>query len=215
VFDLGGNVAEWAGADENLAVLLGGDYRSKDKAACFRPNSTFGPGHKNDRIGFRCCSDSRVEAKGKAVAKKAPSTLIGQRLPSFTGDLLEGGTLESGSLGGEVVYLSFFASWCSPCKRELPALNELQKKYADRGLRVIGVGVDTDPAKSERMARQLGVEYPVILDPRGKILGLFDVKSMPTTYLVGRNGTIVEKLVGWGETAEKLPKVMQRVEEEL
>jgi protein-disulfide isomerase/thiol-disulfide isomerase/thioredoxin/uncharacterized membrane protein len=215
VFDLGGNVAEWAGADENLAVLLGGDYRSKDKAACFRPNSTFGPGHKNDRIGFRCCSDSRVETKGKAVAKKAPSTLIGQRLPSFTGDLLEGGTLESGSLGGEVVYLSFFASWCSPCKRELPALNELQKKYADRGLRVIGVGVDTDPAKSERMARQLGVEYPVILDPRGKILGLFDVKSMPTTYLVGRNGTIVEKLVGWGETAEKLPKVMQRVEEEL
>jgi peroxiredoxin len=65
------------------------------------------------------------------------------------------------------------------------------------------------------MARQYGVDYPVVLDPKGKVLGLFDVKSMPTTYLISREGIIVDKLVGWGETAVKLPKVMARVEQEL
>jgi protein-disulfide isomerase/peroxiredoxin/uncharacterized membrane protein len=215
VFDLGGNVAEWAGADEEMAVLLGGDYRSKDKAACFRPNSTFGPGHKNDRIGFRCCSDQPVANTGTAVAKKAPSSMIGKQLPAFEAELLDGGTLSSRSLRGQVIYLSFFASWCGPCRRELPALRDLHAKYESQGFAVVAVGVDTDSAKSAAMARKYGADYPVLLDPRGKVLGLFDVKSMPTTYLINRKGVIVDKLIGWGETAEKLPKVMKRVEEEL
>lgn len=215
VFDLGGNVAEWAGADEELAVLLGGDYRSKDKAACFRPNSTFGPGHKNDRIGFRCCSDQPVARTGTAIASRAPDSMIGKRVPQFVGELLGGGTLNAKSFLGKVTYLSFYASWCGPCRRELPALKELNAKYASEGFSVVAVGVDTDVEKSARMARQYDVDYPVILDPRGKILGLFDVKSMPTTYLVNRQGIVVDKLVGWGETDKKLPKVMKRVEEEL
>ena len=215
VFDLGGNVAEWAGADEELAVLLGGDYRSKDKAACFRPNSTFGPGHKNDRIGFRCCSDQSVTKTGTAIASRAPESMIGKRMPQFVGELLGGGTLNAKSFMGKVTYLSFYASWCGPCRRELPALTELHAKYSSEGFSVVGVGVDTDAEKSARMAKQYDVDYPVILDPRGKVLGLFDVKSMPTTYLINREGIIVDKLVGWGETAEKLPKVMQRVEQEL
>ena len=98
-------------------------------------------------------------------------------------------------------------------RRELPALKELHSQLKDRGLNVIGVGVDTDGTKSAAMARKYGVDYPVILDPRGKILGLFDVKSMPTTYLIDRDGVIVDKLVGWGKTEEKLSKVIKKVEE--
>ena len=213
IFDLGGNVAEWAGADEELAVLLGGDYRSKDKAGCFRPNSTFGPGHRNDRIGFRCCSNELVDVAGAAVEKKAPDSMIGKKVPTFVGELMGGGTVASKDFRGDVTYLSFYASWCGPCRRELPALKELHSQLKDRGLNVIGVGVDTDGTKSAAMARKYGVDYPVILDPRGKILGLFDVKSMPTTYLIDRDGVIVDKLVGWGKTEEKLPKVIKKVEE--
>jgi protein-disulfide isomerase/thiol-disulfide isomerase/thioredoxin/uncharacterized membrane protein len=215
VFDLGGNLSEWAGVDEESAVLLGGDYRSKDKAACFRPNSTFGPGHKNDRIGFRCCSDGPVSRTGTSIAAKAPDSMIGKRLPKFVGELLGGGSFNSKSLAGQVTYLSFYASWCGPCRRELPALRELHAKYESQGFSVIAVGVDTNVDKSAQMARQYGVDYPVVLDPKGKVLGLFDVKSMPTTYLISREGIIVDKLVGWGETAVKLPKVMARVEQEL
>jgi protein-disulfide isomerase/peroxiredoxin/uncharacterized membrane protein len=212
VFDLGGNLMEWAGSTEEEAVLLGGDFRSKDKTGCFRPNPTWGPGHKNIRMGFRCCSDAPVEASGTPVVSQAPDTMIGKPMPSFEGTLMDGSAITSDDLKGKVTYLSFFASWCGPCKRELPALRELHAKYESEGFQVISVGVDTEAALSERMARKYGADYPVLLDPDNKILGLFDVKSMPTTYLIGRDGVVIDKLVGWGQTEEKLPKVMEQVE---
>jgi protein-disulfide isomerase/peroxiredoxin/uncharacterized membrane protein len=212
VFDLGGNVMEWVGLDEDEAVLLGGDFRSKDKTGCFRPNPTWGPGHKNIRMGFRCCSDGPVDVTGEPVVSQAPDTVIGKKVPAFEARLVDGTTISDADMKGKVTYLAFFASWCGPCKREMPALAELHDKYEPQGFQVIAVGVDTEAGLSRRMATKYGANYPVILDPENRVLGLFDVKSMPTTYLIGRDGTILDKLVGWGQTEEKLPEVMQQVE---
>jgi protein-disulfide isomerase/uncharacterized membrane protein/peroxiredoxin len=205
IFDLGGNVAEWSGATESDGRLLGGDYRAGDKTGCYRKATTFGPGHKNVGIGFRCCSDAAVaNPSSSAVAALAPTDMDDTRLPAFEGDLMDGGTLNSASLKGKVVYLTFFASWCGPCRRELPALVALQQELGPRGFKVVAVGVDAgeDGAqKSAAMGKQLGKgAYDVILDPFNKVLGKFDVKSMPTTYVIGRDGVIKHKQVGFGDT---------------
>lgn len=205
IFDLGGNVAEWSGATEADARLLGGDYRAKDKTGCYRRASTFGPGHKNIGIGFRCCSDTAVaNPAAKAVAAVAPTSMDTLPLPDFEGELMGGGTLSTADMKGEVVYLSFFASWCGPCRKELPELATLQERYKDRKFRVVAVGVDAgaDGArKSAAMAKKYGGgAYDVILDPQNKVLGLFDVKSMPTTYIIDRDGVIQHKQVGFGDT---------------
>jgi len=205
IFDLGGNLAEWVGGDEATAVMLGGDYRSKDKSGCFRPASTFGPGHKNIGIGFRCCSDAQVATSGQAVEAAAPRGLIGAPVPEFTGELMDGGSLSSAEFKGKVTYLSFYASWCGPCRRELPELNELHKKYAAQGFQVIAVGVDSDQggkngaALSRAMAKKYKAIYPVILDPSNEVLGHFDVQSMPTTYIIDKAGVIRHKQVGFGD----------------
>jgi protein-disulfide isomerase/peroxiredoxin len=214
VYDLGGNVAEWAGAAEADAVLLGGDYGSNDKAGCFRPNTTWGPGHKNLRMGFRCCADAEVGNKTTAAVEAlAPDGLEGSKVPAFEGDLMKGGTLSSSSFKGKVTYLTFFASWCTPCKREFPELSAMQAEYGDRGFQVVSVGVDTDPANSERFARSVGAEFPIILDPKGLIQGKFDVKSMPTTYILDRSGVIQHKQVGFSQ--EKTPGTVRPIIERL
>ncbi|MCO4772426.1 MAG: thioredoxin domain-containing protein [Deltaproteobacteria bacterium] len=214
VYDLGGNVAEWAGANEDLAVLLGGDFGSKDKAGCFRPNRTWGPGHKNLRMGFRCCANDDVPNAGsEAVAKVAREGLEGSPLPSFEGELMTGGTLGSDTMKGDVTYLTFFASWCTPCKREFPELTAMQKEYGAQGLKVVSVGVDTDPRKSAGFARKVGAEFPIILDSKGLIQGLFDVKSMPTSYIIDRKGVIRHKQVGF--SPETTPGKVRPVIEKL
>lgn len=200
VYDLGGNVAEWAGDVEGKAVLLGGDFRSKDKSGCFRPNATYGPGHKNIGIGFRCCSDESVgNVSGAAVDARAPDDMVGRPVPSFEGELLSGGVLKSSQFKGKLTYLSFYASWCGPCRREMPALKDLQAEFGDRGFQVVAVGVDTKASKSRAFVKNVGVNFPVVLDPQNKILGNFDVRSMPTSYLVDKNGVIRWKKVGFGE----------------
>ena len=200
VYDLGGNVAEWAGATEEQAVLLGGNYRSKDKSGCFRPNATFGPGHKNIGIGFRCCADSKVAAtSAKPISASAPVDMIGKKLPEFTGDLSGGGQLSTSDFKGKVTYLTFYASWCGPCRKELPALVGLQDRYENKEFQIVAVGVDTVAKKAEIFAKRSKVDYPVVLDPRNHILGMFDVVSMPTSYLIDRDGIIRFKKVGFGD----------------
>lgn len=214
VYDLGGNVAEWAGADEGDAVLLGGDYGSADKAACFRPNTTWGPGHKNLRMGFRCCADELVEnASDDAVEAQAKDGLEGTKVPDFSGELMGGGELSSASFQGKVTYLTFFASWCSPCRREFPELKRMHGEYGERGFQVVSVGVDTDSARSVAFARSAGADFPIILDPKGIIQGKFDVKSMPTTYIIDKNGVIQHKQVGFSPetTPPKVKPVIERL----
>jgi peroxiredoxin len=214
VYDLGGNVAEWAGVGEAQAVQLGGNYRSKDKSGCFRPNATFGPGHKNIGIGFRCCSDKQVPNPGKtAVSASAPDDMVGKKVPKFKGALVGGGDLNSRSFKGKVTYVTFFASWCGPCRKELPALMTLQDTYESQGFQVVAIGVDTVARKSEIFAKRTKVDYPVILDPSNRILGQFDVTSMPTSYLVGRDGVIRYKKVGFGD--KTIGEITPEIEKQL
>lgn len=214
VYDLGGNVAEWIELNEEMAVLVGGDYGSKDKAGCFRPNRTWGPGHKNKRMGFRCCADEDLPNKATvAVDAVAREGLEGTPVPAFTGDLMGGGTVDSASFKGKVTYLTFFASWCTPCRREFPELNAMEEEYAERGFQVISVGVDRDPKKSAGFARSAGATFPIVLDPKGLIQGLFDVKSMPTTYIIDRQGNVQHKQVGFSpeKTPGKVKPIIERL----
>lgn len=91
---------------------------------------------------------------------------------------------------GRVVMLNFWASWCGPCRTEMPHLNRLHDKYRSAGFLLLGVNVDEDPAKAAGVAGKWGVRFPVLLDSDKKVSQLYDLNSMPTTVLIDRNGRV-------------------------
>lgn len=91
---------------------------------------------------------------------------------------------------GDVVMVNFWASWCGPCRQEMPALEQLYKKYKDLGFVILGVNVDKDSSNAASLLKKIPVSFPVLYDNTSKVASLYDVKAMPTTYLIDRNGQL-------------------------
>jgi thiol-disulfide isomerase/thioredoxin len=108
-----------------------------------------------------------------------------------------GNPLDLERLRGKVVVVDFWASWCEPCRHSFPWLNEMQAKYADRGLVIIGVNVDRDGAEAERFLRETPARFRIVYDPAGALATRYDVPGMPSSYVIGRNGDIVARHIGF------------------
>lgn len=89
---------------------------------------------------------------------------------------------------GKVVIIDFWASWCAPCRQSLPWLNEMQAKYRDRGLVVIGVNVDRERAEADRFLEQMPANFQIVYDPDGSLAARYHVPGMPSSYVIGRDG---------------------------
>jgi thiol-disulfide isomerase/thioredoxin len=89
---------------------------------------------------------------------------------------------------GRVVVIDFWASWCVPCRQSFPWLNEMQAKYRDRGLVVIGVNVDRERAEADRFLQQTPADFQIIYDPDGALAARYQVPGMPSSYVIGSDG---------------------------
>jgi cytochrome c biogenesis protein CcmG/thiol:disulfide interchange protein DsbE len=98
---------------------------------------------------------------------------------------------------GKVVVLDFWASWCVPCRRSFPWLDEIQEKYAADGLVVIGVNMDADQSDAESFLREYPVEFKILQDPDGALARRFDVIAMPSSYVIGRDGQTAARHLGF------------------
>ena len=105
------------------------------------------------------------------------------------------------SLKGQVVLVDFWASWCGPCRRSLPALDALQKKYADKGFKAVGINLDDDADAMDGFLAKVPVGFTVLRDAGGKSAEAFGVLAMPTAFLLDREGRVVARFEG-GEHAQ-------------
>jgi thiol-disulfide isomerase/thioredoxin len=111
----------------------------------------------------------------------------GKPLPDLKGVALEG---DVPSVRGKVVLVDFWASWCGPCRKSFPALEELHQRYKGRGLVVLGVSVDEDAGAMKRFLQQHAVTFPTARDAAHKLVEAVKVSAMPTSLLVDRHGVI-------------------------
>jgi len=110
--------------------------------------------------------------------------------PDFTLRSLEGANLRLAEQRGRVVLVNFWATWCGPCKQEMPHLNRLYDKYRNAGFVLLGVNVDDDARQAAGLAQKLGVHFPVLFDADKSVSRLYDLQSMPATVLIDRDGRV-------------------------
>lgn len=98
---------------------------------------------------------------------------------------------------GKVVVLDFWASWCVPCRRSFPWMNQMQAKYGDEGLVIIGVNLDRNPADASAFLEEVPADFLIHYDTEATLAELYGVQGMPTSYVIGRDGEVVAQHQGF------------------
>lgn len=132
----------------------------------------------------------------RAGSGRAPGVSKVTAAPDFTLESLDGQNVRLSDLRGKAVLLNFWATWCVPCKIEMPWLVDLQNKYGSQGLQIVGVAMD-DSSKEDiaKFAKDMGVNYPVLLG-KNAVADEYAVPAMPESFFIGRDGKIMDKIIG-------------------
>lgn len=112
-------------------------------------------------------------------------------------------------LKGKVVYVDFWASWCVPCRKSFPWMNEMQEKYADNDFTILSVNLDAEANLAEKFLAETPAKFPIFYDPKGKVAKAFKLKGMPSSFLINKAGKIVSSHVGF--TEKKKAKYQQEI----
>jgi len=120
---------------------------------------------------------------------------VGTRAPDFSLSTPDGKVVQLSSLRGNVVVVNFFATWCPPCRAETPDLVSQEASFAQRGVKFVGVDVKESGSLVQEFAAAKGIHYTLVLDKDGKVNEAYDVRAIPTTYVIGRDGKIVYRQV--------------------
>jgi thiol-disulfide isomerase/thioredoxin len=123
--------------------------------------------------------------------------------PDFALESLDGKTMHLSDLRGKAVLLNFWATWCGPCKIEMPWFVEFQNQYGPQGLQIVGVALD-DASKEDigKFAKDMGVNYPILIGKESVGDQYGGVPALPESFLIGRDGRLVDKIIGLRGKAE-------------
>jgi thiol-disulfide isomerase/thioredoxin len=105
---------------------------------------------------------------------------------------------------GYIVYLDFWASWCTPCRKSFPWMNDMQLKYGDKNFRVISVNIDKDQKLAEEFLEKIPANFSVLYDPNGDIASEMQLRGMPSSFLISTTGVVVSAHVGFNDKKKML-----------
>jgi peroxiredoxin len=154
--------------------------------------------------------------KGRIPAGRVRAAAVaskGLAAPDFVLTDLQGHNLKLSDLRGKAVVLNFWATWCPPCKEEIPWFVELQKRYGSQGLQVIGVSMDDDGDQKDvaKFAAANSINYPVLLGKDNVANQYGGIEYLPTTFYIGRDGVVVDRVFGQPDNRDEIEKNVKRV----
>jgi peroxiredoxin len=138
-----------------------------------------------------------------AMGSAAAAVQLSAAAPDFTLRSVAGTNLRLQEQRGQVVMVNFWATWCGPCRQEMPHLNRLYDKYRSSGFVLLGVNIDDEPRAAVDLASKLGIRFPVLLDSDKKVSRVYDMSAMPATLLIDRDGRIRHIHRGYRDGVER------------
>jgi cytochrome c biogenesis protein CcmG, thiol:disulfide interchange protein DsbE len=145
-------------------------------------------------------------AAGWVVRDRYLPVEVGSRAPNFAASQMDGSPVALSDLQGQVVLLNVWATWCGPCREEMPSMQRLHERFVDRGLRVVAVSVDSDTGARfsprtgiddvRTFVQQHGLTFDIWWDPAGDVQRVYRTTGVPESFIVDRDGAIVKKVIG-------------------
>jgi peroxiredoxin len=120
----------------------------------------------------------------------------GKSMPDFAYPSLNRDTLRLSEQLGRVVLVNVWATWCPPCREEMPSMQRLYDLYADSGFTVLAISIDADTVPVRPFVEELGLTFPILLDPKGSIVALYGTAGVPESYVVDKSGKLVLRRIG-------------------
>jgi len=148
-----------------------------------------------------CSAKAQDSSTGDSLAKafsEAGLSLLKEKVPirDFSLPTLTGDTQRLSDLKGKVVFLNFWATWCGPCRAEMPSIDVLYKQYREKGMEVLAVNSGELQSAVHAFIYNNYLSFPVALDSDGKVSGTYGIQAIPTTFLIDREGKIIARIVG-------------------
>jgi peroxiredoxin len=137
---------------------------------------------------FRGCKSTAALLLG--VILSASAAELSGPAPPFALPTRDGGQVTLAELEGQVVMLNFWATWCGPCRQEMPHLEALHQRYSDLGFTLLGVNVEEDSSGADKFLAETPVTFPILFDPKSEVSKKYDVIAMPSTVLIDRTGNM-------------------------
>lgn len=147
-----------------------------------------------------------VTTASLALAGGATAASSGGPAKDFTLKANNGKNIRLSDLRGQVVMLNFWASWCGPCRQEMPLLDKLYKKYSSAGFSLLGVNVEADPKEADALLKEIPVSFPVLYDTTSKVSEAYKVDAMPSSVLIDCDGKVSYLHKGYKPGDEKVYK---------
>ena len=160
---------------------------------------------------FALCCPLFTDVYSETLSPYAVEKISGQKAPDFSLKDMNGNPVSLSSFKGKVILLNFWATWCPPCRDEIPSMDKLNRQLKDKGFMVLSVSVDRSLSAIADFIKKAPVSFPVLIDDKQKVTkSLYKVYTIPTTFLINRNGIIVEKFFGEHDWTE--PEMVKKIE---
>ena len=143
-------------------------------------------------------AEAQVSAEAASALRAANISVSAQRTDprDFTLPFLSGGSAALSAYRGKVVILNFWATWCPPCRAEMPSMETLYQRFKDQGLEILAVDSGEEILTVRQFIRRNGYTFPVMLDRDSRVSDTYGIQAIPTTYILDREGKIIGSIVG-------------------